>query len=486
MANTFLKILFGLYPGTDKIERERSSLVAEYDEIARFSASEDFAHYLELEKYITSNEFGDYKRSIESKRFETSDEFQKLHQYLQSKKSKPIVDYYKTKKSKDLQKFNRIQGSSDILRFEQLEKVVASKEFHDVQASNDKKAFKATEQYRLLQEYSSLKTSKSIKFYYKYKASPLYANFIALDGSKQITDYEELEKFVNTDEFKQAKDFLKDKKRFQKTEAFQKEQEYLKLKKSDKIAWYFKVKDSNKFDKLKQWTLTFEDDFTSGKLDTDKWITRYFWGEALLNDTYSMLNDKQHYTNGENLEFNGSVVKIITKKQKAKGKTWNPMFGFVPSDFDYTSGLISTGQSFRQKYGRFEAKIRLNKPTEVTHAFWMVGETILPQVDFFKYEGNKLFMSNFWGKITEKDGVKKNVSKISASRFANGFFIYTLDWTPEKLEWKINGLTVKTQTEGIPQEPMYVILNSIVNKPVSDNSVPATMEIDWVRCYQKA
>jgi beta-glucanase (GH16 family) len=116
----------------------------------------------------------------------------------------------------------------------------------------------------------------------------------------------------------------------------------------------------------------------------------------------------------------------------------------------------------------------------------MVGETILPQVDFFKTEGSKLFMSNFWGKITEKDGVKKNVSKINASRFANDFYIFTLDWSADKLEWKINGLTVKTQTKGVPQEPMYVILNSIVNKPVNDNLLPIAMEIDWVKCYQKA
>ena len=55
--------------------------------------------------------------------------------------------------------------------------------------------------------------------------------------------------------------------------------------------------------------------------------------------------------------------------------------------------------------------------------------------------------------------IKSNHSKTSiGSRYANDFFIYTLEWTPDKLVWKINNTEVFTQTTDIPQEPMYVLL----------------------------
>ncbi len=45
-------------------------------------------------------------------------------------------------------------------------------------------------------------------------------------------------------------------------------QEYKKLKKNKDIIWYFKVKDSDKFDILKRRELTFSDEFDGEKLDT--------------------------------------------------------------------------------------------------------------------------------------------------------------------------------------------------------------------------
>ena len=49
---------------------------------------------------------------------------------------------------------------------------------------------------------------------------------------------------------------------------FKQLQEYEKLKKESDILWYFKIKDSNKFDILKNRELTFSDEFEGEKLDT--------------------------------------------------------------------------------------------------------------------------------------------------------------------------------------------------------------------------
>ena len=67
-----------------------------------------------------------------------------------------------------------------------------------------------------------------------------------------LRDIMSLKNMLHHHEFKERKDYLLDKKRFEKTEMFKEVQEYDKLKKNEDIIWYFKVKDSNKFDILKQ------------------------------------------------------------------------------------------------------------------------------------------------------------------------------------------------------------------------------------------
>jgi hypothetical protein len=101
---------------------------------------------------------------------------------------------------------------------------------------------------------------------------------------------------VVSNEFRERKIYLMDKKRFEKTDMFRQIQEYDKLRKNPDIIWYFKVKDSDKFDILKHRELAFHDEFTGDKLDTGKWLTNYYWGEKLLKDRYSVESDLQAYT----------------------------------------------------------------------------------------------------------------------------------------------------------------------------------------------
>jgi len=56
------------------------------------------------------------------------------------------------------------------------------------------------------------------------------------------------------------------------------------------------------------------------------------------------------------LELSGSAVKLLPAVKKYQGKEWIPSLGFYPKDFNYTSGIICSGSSYRTKYGKFEAK----------------------------------------------------------------------------------------------------------------------------------
>ncbi len=253
---------------------------------------------------------------------------------------------------------------------------------------------------------------------------------------------------------------------------FKQLQEYETLKKSEDIIWYFKVKDSNKFDVLKHRELTFSDEFDGDKLDTKVWLTNYFYGDKLLKDNYTVGNDLQAYTEKDNFEIRNSVLKIITKAQKKEGKAWSKD-GFITKEFGYTSGLINTGTSFRQKYGIFTAKVKLGDPA-AKNAFWMLSDKITPHIDVCRTANGKVICDHF---ATPEKRLKAAIG----SKYASDFYIFTLEWTADKLTWKVNDTEILTQTSDVPQEPMYILFSGGLDKPI--NGMTA-LEIDWIRVYQ--
>jgi hypothetical protein len=465
-----LKLLLGLIPATSKIEQDEKALIAEYEKLQSFAGSEQLAKYNQLHTLVTSSDFIRKRKEIESLSFKGSEEFAKEKEFLSLKKSKDIVLYFKTVDSAALKKFRELDGSDKIKKYEALEKAVTASDFKEKSKS---KEFRESDDYKKLQEYNQLKGSQDIKDYYKFKASKELANFKNIDGSSKLARFSELQKYTGSKEFADRKAYLLNKKRFEGTEMYKEVVEYDKLKKDADIIWYFKVKDSNKFDVLKHRELTFSDEFDQDKLDTKKWLTNFFWGEKLLNDRYSFESDLQAYTEKDNFELRSSLLKIITKQQKANGKIWSANHGFTPKEFGYTSGIINSATSFRQKYGIFSAKIKLGDPS-ARNACWMLSDKITPHIDICRTTNGKV-----WFNLFTKNGKTSKTSL--GSRYSNDYFIYTLEWTSDRLVWKINGVDVFQQTSDIPQEAMYINFAGGLEKPISGMTA---MEIDWVRVYQ--
>jgi beta-glucanase (GH16 family) len=306
-----------------------------------------------------------------------------------------------------------------------------------------------------------------------------YKAFKDFENSDELKQYLDLEAEVKSNAFKVRKKRMK-KAEYRESEEFRKETEYQVLRKSDKIVWYFKTKKKYPFKEIERWDLTFNEKFDEPKLDTSKWMTRGYWGEQSMKEPYALEDDKSLPTDGANIEFYDKKARIVTKQEKTHGLVWRSEQGFVREDFDFTSGMISTARSFRQKYGVFHAKIKM-AGSSVSQAFWMVSDTMLPHVDVARYENGKLYSNYFWGAAASP---RKSLSKTGGLKYADEFFIYTLEWTPNKLTWKINGKVFKTQTSGVPQEEMYINFSSNLKKGADENGLPSAMEIDWVRVYK--
>jgi hypothetical protein len=439
------------------------------------------------DEFTENDEFETLQRTIQSKehqkaikelKIENLEEFKKLKEFKSLEKSAKIKNYFKFKESPKYKEYLELDGSEEIDNYLELEKEVTSDEFKNEIESAKNLLFKNTDEFKKQQEYKSLKKSSEIKQYYKFKDSEKLAIYNEINESQELIDFEELEAYINSDEFKEEKKYLLVKDKFKLSEEFKQEQEYKELKKSEKLKWFQKLEKQNNFDKLDEWELTFEDKFDGNSLDKDKWMTGYYWGKNLLNDDYVLVTEKQFFKES-NISISNGTLSINTKSENVKGKVWDPAMGFYEKEFNYTSGLINTGQFFRQQFGLFKAKIKLNHSYPVHHAFWLRSEQLTPEIDVFKYgkkSASKLEVANYWN---EGD----NKKAIGGLNFSKDYFIYSLEWTTEKLVWKINDEVVYEQTKGVPQEAMYIVLSSGIlhEGQVSGSS----MEVDWVRAYTK-
>ena len=62
------------------------------------------------------------------------------------------------------------------------------------------------------------------------------------------------------------------------------------------------------------------------------------------------------------------------------------------------------------------------------------------------------------------------------------FYIYTLEWTPRTLVWYVNNLEVYRTSENVPQEVLYVGINSFI--PAKTEPAPGKLEVDWIKAWE--
>lgn len=482
MANIF-GIQFGSrFISTKKYEAAINKETEDFERFNKFEQSQLLARYNELDQLIHSGDFEKKIKELKTARFKDTSQFRQLEQYKSMRNASDIKSYLKFIKAGKAERMKQTESSQAYQEFEKLHNFVNSPDFHSAKVKKD---FKKSEAFQELKKYKSLKKNADVKFFIKTKNSSEFKNWQKLEGSERINTFFELEALVQSDEFQKFKTFMEDKHRYNKSEEAQLVAEFTSLTKNEEIKWYLSKKQGDPFKEIRKWELTFEDDFDATRLDQSKWMTGYYWGKALMNETYVLAGEKQFYKE-ENIELRDSVARITTRRENTTGKTWDLQHGFITRPFNFTSGLISTGQSFRQKYGKFEAKVRFSAAAPIVNAFWLVGETIAPQIDVVKSSVDK-------GKMVEcglhtlngnKEAMHK-LSKVKGASFAGDFYIYSLEWSPEALVWKINGQEVNRVTSNIPDEAMYLTFCTTLPKEPDDRLVPATLEIDWIRCYQK-
>lgn len=247
--------------------------------------------------------------------------------------------------------------------------------------------------------------------------------------------------------------------------------------------------------------LTFKDEFNGASgsgINTNKWTAEIGgggWGNQEL----------QYYTNSTDnayLDGNGNlVIKAIKLNPPLSLSCW-----YGPCQ--YTSARLITKGKFDQKYGKFEARIKIPRGQGMWGAFWMLGNNIdtvgwatCGEIDIMENIGRE--PSIVHGTIhgpgySGANGLTSNYSLTNNAAFADDFHVYSTEWNENKIQFFVDGNLYKTLTptalpnsaKWVYDHPFFMILNFAIGgpwggNPDSSSVFPNTMAVDYVRVYKR-
>ena len=174
----------------------------------------------------------------------------------------------------------------------------------------------------------------------------------------------------------------------------------------------------------------------------------------------------------------------------------------------YTSARLITKGKFDQKYGKFEARIKVPRGQGMWSAFWMLGNNIdvvgwaqCGEIDIMENIGRE--PRTVHGTIhgpgySGANGIGAPFNLTGDGAFADDFHVYTTEWSENKISFYVDGTHYKTITPAdLPQgakwvydHPFFIILNFAIGGPWGGNPdntsiFPQTMLVDYVRVYKR-
>lgn len=245
-------------------------------------------------------------------------------------------------------------------------------------------------------------------------------------------------------------------------------------------------------------TLVWADEFDgSGPLDSEKWFHQTqlppwgSWFGGLL----------QHYTDREENTFQkDGFLNMVAKKETFEDQGYTK---------EYTAARLNSKFAFT--YGRVEVRAKLPKGVGTWPAIWMLNTNIDEDGAYWDNQGygttkwpncGEIDIMEHWGDnqdyvssaLHNGSSYGEDVVNVDGQKIKNAsdeFHIYTLDWTPEKMVFKVDGKEHLTYAPKIKDEDTwpydsdyYFLLNIAILPEIDPNFTESSMLVDYIRVYQ--
>lgn len=199
-----------------KYEKKQLALKQAAEKLNSAETSDKVKEYLELQAYITSDEFKRKKEEIDSLRYNGSEIHQKEQEYKKKAADKRIKNYHKMKGSQELAFYEQHKDSDKLARYLELKTYFESDEF-----AKDKQKIEQTRQEELenlktkKQRYNTL--SKKLKWFIKLEKSEKFQDFLHFKDDDTFKQYLKLNEEVKNYSLKQLKKrLIAEQKKYQK------------------------------------------------------------------------------------------------------------------------------------------------------------------------------------------------------------------------------------------------------------------------------
>ena len=247
---------------------------------------------------------------------------------------------------------------------------------------------------------------------------------------------------------------------------------------------------------MSRFELVWEDDFDNG-FDTSVWQGHYVYG---ANDT--QLRDTA-YWNRDQVSFTDDGCLKITVEYKEDGPAGPAYYSYgmeTNPNKHYDAGY----KGYEQTYGYFEIRCILPKGEGINPAFWLLtdgmwddntdGGVSGAEVDVLetntKYDPFDPTFNSVYHTIHVDSYEEDHKAEIAGIFYANNpyeeFNTYGVEWNSEEYIFYVNGIeTARTSFGGVCEVPLYLIISVGVDENIVKNEhLPASMVVDYVRCYQ--
>lgn len=230
---------------------------------------------------------------------------------------------------------------------------------------------------------------------------------------------------------------------------------------------------------LSQAVLTFDDEFNGDRIDLSKWnvISRIL------------------YSNGASNAYNPAMVSVGN--------------GYLRLDLDavpylgkpYSGGEIDSRGKFNQKYGYFEARMKLPRGSGLHSSWWLwpLSDRWPPEIDIIETKGSRpttAYMTVHWSESgvvraypeqMDFSGDHYSEGVFEGSDLTEDFHVFGVEWKPESIVWYIDGVERHRVSEHVPQESFMLELDLALDTyggSIDRSVLPASLLVDYVRVYR--
>ncbi|MDQ2687712.1 MAG: glycoside hydrolase family 16 protein, partial [Armatimonadota bacterium] len=241
------------------------------------------------------------------------------------------------------------------------------------------------------------------------------------------------------------------------------------------------------------WVKTLDDEFNGTTLNKTLWniYGANYW-------------DKPSHWSKDNVIVGGGVVRLRYEKKTGFNND-DPTQKSTP----YASGYLHTYDRWTQRYGYFEARMKLPTAPGLWPAFWMMPDRGVPPkpgqwkrqdtanggMEFDIMEHLTRWGPNRYNIAMHYDGYGKDHKSVGTDKIyvqpdKDGYFTCGLLWTPGLAVYYCNGREVlrweNPRISSVPEILMFTLpQGGWDNSPIDDKRLPDDFIIDYVRVWQR-